>query len=181
MDIDTSSLNAARRNLVLISLTFILFSLGDATLGIGNGEDNTRMRLFASSITIKTDTVIIFAWVMFGWFLLRFWQFSRHKSDWSTFTNEMFYSKLMQRWYRDKELRYNSGFANRAQPVWGDWKWPSKGTIKGGEGNPAFTISKHEIFKKIKLLLYVSVTTEYFGQFYFPYCLALFALVITLL
>jgi hypothetical protein len=38
----------------------------------------------------------------------------------------------------------------------------------------------NEYFKKIALFLWVAVTTEKFGQHYFPYCLVVTALMVTL-
>ena len=81
MDIDTSSLSAARRNLVFISIGFILFSLGGATLGDGSGT--STITILAGSYTLTNPHILgTFAKIMFAWFLLRFWQFSKHKQDW---------------------------------------------------------------------------------------------------
>ena len=165
MDIDTSSISASRRNLVVLSMGFILFSLGGATLGDGTGK--TTIAFLAGSITFnKPNILVYFAWVMFGWFLLRFWQFSKHKSDWAQFTNAMYYSSLIKRWYVNNDVvfpRRADKFydSNTHQPVFGDWQWP-------GESSKALLITKYQIYKKLKLFIYVSITTEYFGQFYFP-------------
>ena len=80
MDIDTSSISASRRNLVVLSMGFILFSLGEATLGDGTGK--TTITILAGSITFNNpDILVYFSWAMFGWFFLRFWQFSKFESD----------------------------------------------------------------------------------------------------
>jgi len=173
MDIDTSSLSAARRNLVVISMGFILFSLGGATLGDGTGK--ITITILAGSITFKNPEILVcFAWIMFGWFLFRFWQFSKHKADWREYTVAMYHSSLMKSWYTKDERKPRAGFdGSSAQLIFGEWKFPSSGFQE-------FVITKKQIIKKLHLFLHVAVTTEYFGQFYFPYCLAAIALKITL-
>ena len=174
MDIDTSSLSAARRNLVVISMGFILFALGEATLG--DGEGNTTITILAGSITFKNpDVLVCFAWTMFAWFLLRFWQFSKHKADFQQYAIAMYYSSLMTCCYLKDNQSVRSNFdGSSIQSIWGDWKWPV-------EINDAVVISKWQIHKKLFIFLYVALTTEHFGQYYFPYCLAITALIITLI
>ena len=177
MDIDTSSIAASRRNLVILSMGFILFSLGHATLGDGTGK--TTITILAGSITFNNpDVLVYFVWIMFGWFLLRFWQFSNHKSDWAIFTSAMFTSPLMKRWYSKNGLVFPTRIDrvydfNTHHPLFGNWQWPA-------ENGKAFLISKEQILKKLALFIYISATTEHFGQCYFPYCLAIAALTITI-
>lgn len=177
MDIDTSSLNASRRNLVLISIGFILFSLGSASLGI-EGE-KAKLVILAGTITFDNPKVlVIFSWVMFGWFWLRFWQFSDHVSDWKNYTLTMYKSKLMLSWYRKNKLKVmhsnDRNYGRAYQPVFSDWEWPSS------NHNQTFIIKKGSVARKIIIFLYVAFKTELFGQYYFPYCLALTALVLTI-
>lgn len=174
MDIDTSSLSASRRNLVLISMGFILFSLGSASLGIEDGK--AKLDILAGTITFDNpEVLVIFSWVMFGWFWLRFWQFSDHATDWKNYTLAMYKSNLMLNWYEENTLqRLNSRDQNTGrsyQPVFGDWEWPSS-------SNQSFIIKKSFVFRKIIIFLYVAFKTELFGQYYFPYCMALTALVL---
>jgi len=173
MDIDTSSISASRRNLVVLSVGFILFSLGEATLGDGTGK--TTLTILSGSITFNNPNVLsYFAWIMFIWFLLRFWQFSDHQKDWVNFTTAMYKSDLMGRWFKENNLTgLNSYNGDGFQPVFGDWEWPAV-------ANEKFIISKREIFKKLRIFSYIAIKTEYFGQYYFPYCLAGIAILVTL-
>ena len=173
MDIDTSSLSAARRNLVVISMGFILFALGEATLGDGTGK--TTISILAGSITFNNpDILIYFTWTMFGWFFLRFWQFSKHKTDFQKYAVSMCYSPLMARWLAKEKQKTRTGFdGSSIQSVLGDWRFTSTPF-------PEYVITKHQFLKKLYLFLYVAITTEHFGQYYLPYCLATTALIITL-
>lgn len=125
MDIDTSSLSAARRNLVVISMGFILFALGDATLSKVDGESSAVL-----AVKIKfsnPDILIKFAWMMFGWFLLRFWQFSKHKADFQQYVIAMYYSTLMTRYFlKDNQSVLGNFDGSSIKSIWGDWKWSVK-------------------------------------------------------
>lgn len=173
MDIDTSTISAARRNLVVISIGFILFTLGEASLGDGTGK--TTLTIFSSNITFNNPNILIkFTWILFGWFLLRFWQFSNPKAEWITYTTAMYTSELMKNWYKKNNLTGHSSYSGNAyQPVFGDWRWPAS-------GNQNLTITKLQLLKKLFIFTYIALKTEHFGQFYFPYCLSTFALWVTL-
>lgn len=152
---------------------FILFALGEATLGDGAGK--TTITLLAGSITFENPDILVwFAWIMFGWFLLRFWQFSKHKADFQQYIIAMYYSTLMTRYFlKDNQSVLGNFDGSSIKSIWGDWKWPVK-------INDEFVIAKWQIHKKLLIFLYVAITTEHFGQYYFPYCIAVAALVITL-
>ncbi len=61
--------DAERRNLVLTSLSFILFYLADGSV-VG---DTLRIQVVNISFG-KPEVLGCFAWIMLAWFLFRFWQ-----------------------------------------------------------------------------------------------------------
>lgn len=172
MDIDTSSLNAARRNLVLISMALILFSLGDGSFVLD--KDKVNLTILAGTITFGNPEILSkFVWVMFAWFLIRFWQFSDHKTDWSNYTYKMYLSKFMENIYKKEGLtrmvRPEQRLGGNYQALFDTWQFPSS-------SNQNYVIKKNDIFRKLRFFIYISITTELFGQYYFPYCLAIIAL-----
>ena len=174
MDIDTSSLNAARRNLVLISMALILFSLGEGSFVLD--KDNVKLTILAGTITFGSPEILTkFIWVMFLWFLIRFWQFSDHKSDWSNYTYKMYLSKFMETLYKKEGLtrlvRPEQRLGGNYQSVFDTWQFPSSGSQN-------YVIRKDQKILKFRFFLYISLTTELFGQYYFPYCLAVAALIL---
>lgn len=67
--------NPERKNLVITSLSIILFFLSGASF-----EDN-QVRLSLINVTFKNpDILIYFIWILFGWFLFRYWQI--HRGSW---------------------------------------------------------------------------------------------------
>lgn len=172
MDIDTSSLNAARRNLVLISMALILFSLGDGSFVLD--KDKVKLTILAGSITFGDPKILSeFVWVMFAWFLIRFWQFSDHKVDWSNYTYKMYLSKFMEDLYKKEGMtrmvRPKERLGGGYQAVFDTWQFPSS-------SNKNYVIAKSQKILKLRFFIYISITTELFGQYYFPYCLAVTAL-----
>ncbi|MBA3582650.1 MAG: hypothetical protein H0W44_09390 [Gammaproteobacteria bacterium] len=175
MDIDTSSLESARRNLVVLSTGFILFALGDAHLG--NQEHVSTISVLASSITFKKPQVLAyFAWIMLAWFLLRFWQFSNHKNDWLSYTHSMYKSDLMGKWLKQETKDGTSAYdGDTYQPVFGLWQWQVKAGTRSAQ--EFFKIKPNQVFRKLTLFLYIAFKTEKFGQYYFPYFMAFFAVI----
>lgn len=172
MEIDTSSIESSRKNLVVLSMGFILFSLGEAVLGDDKGS--TTLSILAGSITFNNPEVLVnLAWIMLGWFLLRFWQFSNHKHDWTTYTKEINKTKLFSFYAKSKEIEHVHTQDINFQPLLGTWIFPTAGATTS-HGN--IKIEKHEYFKKISLLFWVAFTSEGFGQYYFPYCMFIAAI-----
>lgn len=169
MDIDTSTRVASRRNLVVCSLSFIIYNLSDASL-MGCGEA-TSLNMLSANIVIRSPEVLIyFAWGMLFWFLIRFWQFSDFLLDWSDYCASMFKSKLMSNWRGPDSQKYFILDGCIAQPLFGRWRW---------NYNPGgYTIEANEYIKKLKLFLYVAIFTEKFVQYYIPYLLCFFAIII---
>jgi hypothetical protein len=66
--------------------------------------------------------------------------------------------------------------AGSYQPILGDWAFPEK---MAQLSQSKYIIKNNEYFKKI-VFLWVAVTTEKFGQHYFPYCLVITAVKVTL-
>ena len=188
MNIDSSSKDAARRNLVTLSTLFILFWFAEGHLT----PDTMGLKVNLPYIPItfgQPEYLKYFAWFMLGWFLVRFWQFSRHKVDWLTFTEAIYYSwvskKMMRKELKSTHLAPRSNqnpfidkYGAKRQPVlFGDWSWEI--TRDNTDVSEDFVISKFNIFKKVILFAWVSITTEHFGQFYLPYLLAFFAIGLT--
>lgn len=176
MDIDTSTKDAARRNLVALSMGFLLFAIGDAQLGDGTGV--TTITILAGSITFNNPTVLaVFAWIMLVWFLIRYWQFTDHKQDWITYTTTMYNSTLMKKWLNTQNQATDQYNGNQYQPLFGNWEWPA--TVSS-DGTLGFVVESNDLLKKLHLFLHVAIKTEKFGQFYLPYLLSLSAIVLTL-
>lgn len=180
MDIDTSTLQAARRNLVLISMAFIFFHFSDAKLAVEtlcNGEEKSEISMLIGSFVIgNPDVLPIFAWIMFSWFLLRFFQFSNYYSDWREYTSAIFRTKYILGRIKKYSLNDTNFQYNKPQPVFGDWNWA---TGPAREEFSQVTIRQSQISKKLWLVLYIAITTELFGQYYFPYFIAAFAFYVT--
>jgi hypothetical protein len=176
MELDTSSLESSRKNLVVLSMGFILFAIGNATLGDSSGA--TSLSFLSGSITFKNpDALVYFAWTMFGWFLLRFWQFSSHRDDWASYTQTMNKTKLFNILIKSKTQVKGHAMDGSYQPILGDWTFPEK---MAQSSQSKYIIKNNEYFKKIAFFLWVAVTTEKFGQHYFPYCLVIIAVTVTL-
>ena len=172
MNIDTSTKEAARRNLILTSLAFILFTLGEAKLGKTDGS--STIKVLSGDITFSNPDILqYFAWTMFFWFLVRFLQFSDFKEDWRVYCETIYKTKAMDKLFEKSKGKTGTYSQNIHQPFWGEWRWPIK---NGG----VLLVKPNEIFVKLKLFLYVAITTEKFGQFYFPYIIAIAALIITI-
>jgi hypothetical protein len=67
--------------------------------------------------------------------------------------------------------------AGSYQPILGDWAFPEK---MAQPSQSKYIIKNNEYFKKIALFLWVAVTTEKNGQHYFPHCLVITAVTVTL-
>ena len=85
-----SDTNPERRNLILMSLAFIIFYAGGGKLA----EDTMRL-MFVNITFSKPYVLAYFAWAMLMWFCLRFWQKSGFKF-WSSLTTEIVAGKMPQ-------------------------------------------------------------------------------------
>ncbi|MDO3388251.1 hypothetical protein QWI17_20560 [Gilvimarinus sp. SDUM040013] len=61
-----------RRNLLLISLSFIVFILG----GASTPTDEVRLQVISVSFS-RPEVLIVIAWLLFFWFLYRYWVVNR--------------------------------------------------------------------------------------------------------
>lgn len=125
--------NPERRNLMVTSLGFILYFLGDGKVTEG------LLRVQAISITFERLYVLeIFAWVMLFWFYLRYIQFTKDNlnreihqevaSELHNFLLVRYLSNKTQRKYRDED-----GFVTREiVPTPGRWD-VKYSLIKGGK------------------------------------------------
>lgn len=171
MDMDASSLSTARRNLVFISIAFILVALGDANLVTMEGKSTVKI-LFGTMEFNKPCVLKIFAWVLLGWFLLRFCQFSRYKEEWFIYCNAMYNSGLMEKIVKEKGQKKVNNIEGhqRHQNFFNTWVWPTTN----------IEIKVEKTTTKSLLFMYVAFSTEYFGQYYFPYFLVITAIIINL-
>lgn len=172
MEIDTSSKQAARRNLVTLAVGFHLFVLGEAQIGDGSGL--TTITILAGSITFNNPSMLaIFSWVMLIWFLIRFWQFNDHGADWLDYTRAMYQSNLMSKWMALDGFRKGKYDGGEIQKIFEDWQWSA---VSDKQNRDLYYIRKIAIFRKLCLFLYVALKTEKFGQYYFPYLIAFSAM-----
>ena len=126
MDIDSSSKDAARRNLVTLSMLFILFWFAEGSLILTPETEELTVKLPYIPITFGKPSVLkYFVWTMLGWFLFRFWQFSDHNADWDIYAGEMYHSKLMSKWLIILDClaytRQNENSNILAYPIFEDW------------------------------------------------------------
>jgi hypothetical protein len=68
--------NAERRNLVLTSLSFIIYNLAGGKLPDGSTE--LKLNVISLEFT-KPEYLLFFAYLMLLWFLLRYWQTNKNK------------------------------------------------------------------------------------------------------
>lgn len=68
--------NPDRRNLVLTSLSFIIYNLAGGKLPDGSTE--LKLNVISLEFT-KPEYLLVFAYLMFLWFLLRYWQTNKNK------------------------------------------------------------------------------------------------------
>jgi hypothetical protein len=173
-------LNAARRNLILISLAFILFVLGDGS--IVNPEGVVQMNFPLGAIRLNNPRVIyIFAWVLFAWFSLRFSLLRDPPKEWRHFVvgvHNTYSLKTLSRrrkvlwlhWTREDTKTHliikNRGF--------GPWRL-------NGQNDTSIELKPlEELPLKIMSFLEACITQKDFSQYYFPYLLAATAFIFTI-
>lgn len=188
-DMVGADVGAARRNLVLISIAFIIFALGDGTIGTPTGN-GTSVSLLGGSFHIeKSEVLRIFAWVMFVWFLIRYCQ----ELDFY----EAFRSVIAD---CNTNPQRTAKYVNKIKKMTGDGQPPNRYMIAGKSAArepssfnerwdlcrnltatiaPYTHIEKNEYCLKIKLLSYALIKRSFY-VYYFPFVLWLTALIITI-
>ncbi|MFL0802400.1 MAG: hypothetical protein K6L81_01695 [Agarilytica sp.] len=97
----------ARRNLTVLSLLIILFFFAEGSIN-GNGLSTPLLNISLEN----TTNAIIFVWLMFGYFWLRFYQATREEYS-AALRNSV--SELKNHWYTKKVIGNfaNAGFMKK--------------------------------------------------------------------
>lgn len=145
-----SDSNPHRRNLLVTSLSFILFHAA------GGAIQDGKIQLLVANVTFTRPHVVsIAAWILLIWFFIRFWNETKFSFP-VEFAAEFARQEVPQKW-KDK-LRFHGGYVYsdvsarlEATPGWPKYKWSVK---EDGEGwhEPEIT----------------NLTTKEFLTFYLP-------------
>ena len=177
--------DAERRNLVITSLSFILFYLAGGHIT----ESTLKLQIINISFT-NTDVLVIAAWLMIIWFALRYWQ--THKNlvsqeivnDVSSLRENKALINFIKK-TTNKEYRVNNGFdITSIQKNHGIWsvtyakvtntKHNKKGKLITQSHSHAETVELENIKGKIliiRLYLEAIITKPGFTSFAVPYLL----------
>ena len=184
-----SDTNVERRNLVVSSLCFILFYIGDGQI------DNNEIRLQIINVKFLQPCVLAyFAWGMLGWFLLRYWQINKGqiKNYWHKEIKPMsnsaisiwYLKKRIQKPYREPDgffpsdiLTTSQGLKIQVADVVGGHRHENGNWINFSAGNTR-NVNVDGFYGgifKVYSFVVLAIKKPGFGSYIIPYILCYFA------
>ena len=180
--------NAERRNLTILSLSIIVFFLGDAEL------EGDRIGLPLINVVFTNHQVLIaIVWAMLAWFVFRHWQ--ENHDDYVGKLNETIRAKAERSRHVKRVVKAAANKESsdaveveihdlRRQPIGREWK-ASFTTRRPGEAINTDPKMKYFVFKGWKgrlsmtiLKMSLSLTNGFIIGYWTPYVLCFFAVIL---
>jgi hypothetical protein len=162
---------AARRNLVLLSLAFILYTFGDGSIGTPS-DVGGNVSLLGGSFHVKSIAIAISAWVLYFWFMYRYWQELNHYHSWREFIEGCGSSKFPIYFFNNITIgssrvgRVNIGARNNLDlpppNFLSEWYLTSSGSTA------AVTIKWYELWIKVPIVIEAVIFKKHFAIYYLP-------------
>lgn len=175
---DDADFNAARRNLMLISIGFIIFYFGDGSLTDTAG--NSLVSLAMTTVSFAEPYVLeIFAWILLAWYALRFLWLSEPDRFWNSFLSGVYNTYPIRKLHAIKGRKHTPRSNLDRRILWRRGSNKVQIFIAPGE-SPEFFVMKgtREMAYLYAGLVTAAVIKKEFGQYYLPWFLFLFACII---